>query len=108
MPPRSLKNPATEASTRGGPADARFFATPEQWRRWLEKNHARASEVWVGFHWKSSGVPRIWLPVVSVSARRLGAAGTNPRSDIVTFVTAGVHLRRFAEGLSRADTDIRT
>lgn len=33
----------------------KFFATPEQFREWLEKNHASASEIEVGFHKKSSG-----------------------------------------------------
>ena len=40
----------------------RFFATPEKWRQWLEKNHARADEVWVGFHRKSTGIPSITWP----------------------------------------------
>jgi uncharacterized protein YdeI (YjbR/CyaY-like superfamily) len=42
--------------------DVRFFATPDKWRRWLEKNHARATEVWVGFHRKGSGTPSITWP----------------------------------------------
>jgi uncharacterized protein YdeI (YjbR/CyaY-like superfamily) len=28
----------------------RFFKSPAEWRAWLEKNHAAASERWVGFH----------------------------------------------------------
>jgi len=34
------------------PPDAapEFFATASAWRRWLERNHARRDEVWVGFH----------------------------------------------------------
>lgn len=32
-----------------------FFTSPEQFRRWLETNHARASELLVGFHKKGSG-----------------------------------------------------
>ena len=43
-------------------ADVRFFGTPDKWRRWLEKNHARATEVWVGFHRKGSGTPSITWP----------------------------------------------
>jgi uncharacterized protein YdeI (YjbR/CyaY-like superfamily) len=27
-----------------------FYATPEEWRAWLEANHADAREHWVGFH----------------------------------------------------------
>jgi len=45
------------------PADGvRFFATPDKWRQWLEKNHARADEVWVGLHRKTSGTPSITWP----------------------------------------------
>jgi len=43
-------------------ADIRFFATPDKWRRWLGKNHARATEVWVGFHRKGSGTRSITWP----------------------------------------------
>ena len=39
-----------------------FFATPAEFRDWLEANHARASELWVGFHRKSSGLPSITWP----------------------------------------------
>jgi len=34
-----------------------FFATPTEWRAWLEKNHADESEVFVGFYKKASGRP---------------------------------------------------
>lgn len=33
----------------------KFFATPALFRAWLEKNHATATELEVGFHKKSSG-----------------------------------------------------
>jgi uncharacterized protein YdeI (YjbR/CyaY-like superfamily) len=36
-------------------ARPRFFRTHAEWRRWLERNHDRASEVWVGFYKKASG-----------------------------------------------------
>jgi uncharacterized protein YdeI (YjbR/CyaY-like superfamily) len=42
--------------------EIRFFATPDKWRRWLEKNHARATEIWVGMHKKGSGTPSITWP----------------------------------------------
>ena len=32
----------------------KFFSSPEQFRRWLERNHDRAAELLVGFHKKSS------------------------------------------------------
>jgi len=36
-----------------------FFAKPSEFHEWLEKNHEKASEIWVGFHKKSSGKPGI-------------------------------------------------
>src|SRR3954469_21316663 len=35
--------------------DPTFFATAAEWRAWLEANHDRADEIWIGFHKKSSG-----------------------------------------------------
>ena len=32
-----------------------FFKSPEEFRRWLEKNHASVDEILVGFHKKGSG-----------------------------------------------------
>ena len=32
----------------------KFFTSPEQFRKWLERNHDRAAELLVGFHKKSS------------------------------------------------------
>ena len=51
-------------TTNGNPAagDVHFFETPEEWRRWLEQNHARATEVWVGMYRKGSGTPSITWP----------------------------------------------
>ena len=39
-----------------------FFATPADFRRWLEKNHAKARELWVGFHKRSTGRASITWP----------------------------------------------
>ena len=33
----------------------KFFSSPEQFRRWLEENHAKANELLMGFHKKDSG-----------------------------------------------------
>ncbi len=44
------------------PATARYFATPAAWRAWLARHHARASELWVGFHRKATGRPSITWP----------------------------------------------
>jgi uncharacterized protein YdeI (YjbR/CyaY-like superfamily) len=34
-----------------------FYATPEEWRAWLEAHHAGARAHWVGFHRRASGRP---------------------------------------------------
>jgi uncharacterized protein YdeI (YjbR/CyaY-like superfamily) len=39
-----------------------FFRTPAGFRRWLERNHGRATELWVGFHKRGSGRPSITWP----------------------------------------------
>lgn len=41
---------------------ATFFKTPADFRKWLEKNHATAPELLVGFHKKGSGKPSITWP----------------------------------------------
>jgi uncharacterized protein YdeI (YjbR/CyaY-like superfamily) len=38
-----------------------FFKTPADFRKWLEKNHRKAAELWVGFH-KKGGKPSITWP----------------------------------------------
>jgi uncharacterized protein YdeI (YjbR/CyaY-like superfamily) len=39
-----------------------FFGTPDDWRTWLEANHATERELWVGFYKRSSGKPSITWP----------------------------------------------
>ena len=39
-----------------------FFATPQEFRAWLEKHHQETPELWVGFHKKASGKPSITWP----------------------------------------------
>jgi uncharacterized protein YdeI (YjbR/CyaY-like superfamily) len=39
-----------------------FFPTADHFRRWLEANHKRATELWVGFYKKGSGRPSITWP----------------------------------------------
>ena len=41
---------------------ATYFRTPTAWRRWLERNHARATSLWVGFWKRGSGTPSITWP----------------------------------------------
>ena len=44
------------------PASLKFFKTPAEFRKWLEKNHAGAAELWVGFYKRDSGQPSITWP----------------------------------------------
>lgn len=46
----------------GMPARPRFFATPEDFRRWLADHHDTATELIVGFYKKGSGKPSITWP----------------------------------------------
>jgi len=39
-----------------------FFESSSEFRKWLEKNHAQASELWVGFYRKGSGRTGISYP----------------------------------------------
>ncbi|HEX2120829.1 MAG TPA: YdeI/OmpD-associated family protein [Thermoanaerobaculia bacterium] len=40
----------------------KFFATPAAFRAWLEKNHDKVAEQWVGFYKRDSGKPSITWP----------------------------------------------
>jgi uncharacterized protein YdeI (YjbR/CyaY-like superfamily) len=48
--------------SKGAPVKPTFFATPAAFRAWLEKHHASATELLVGFHKKDSGKPSITWP----------------------------------------------
>jgi uncharacterized protein YdeI (YjbR/CyaY-like superfamily) len=39
-----------------------FFATPSEFRAWLEKHHDTTQELWVGFYKTNSGKPSITWP----------------------------------------------
>lgn len=39
-----------------------FFATPSEFRAWLEEHHDQVRELWVGFYKKGSGKPSISWP----------------------------------------------
>ena len=47
------------------PRDVRYFATPEELRDWFDANHETASELWLGYHRKASGIPSVdWSQAV--------------------------------------------
>ena len=37
----------------------RFFATPADFRQWLDSNHGKCTELWVGYHKTKTGRPSI-------------------------------------------------
>lgn len=37
--------------------DAIYFSSPSEWRKWLTRNHGRATEILVGFHKVKTGRP---------------------------------------------------
>jgi len=39
-----------------------FFDSPAAFRAWLEKNHATARELWVGYHKRATGKPSLTWP----------------------------------------------
>ena len=43
-------------------ANPKFFRTPSDFRDWLEKNHAKKRDLWVGFYRKASGKASITWP----------------------------------------------
>jgi uncharacterized protein YdeI (YjbR/CyaY-like superfamily) len=46
-------------------APPRFFASPAEFRTWLEENHAGATELLVGFHRAATGLPSMsWAEAV--------------------------------------------
>lgn len=50
----SVEGPTIRGMTADTPAP-RFFASAAAFRRWLEKNHDREDELWVGLYKKASG-----------------------------------------------------
>ncbi|HEX8131486.1 MAG TPA: YdeI/OmpD-associated family protein [Pyrinomonadaceae bacterium] len=42
--------------------EIKFFKSPADFRAWLEKHHATAQELWVGYYKKDSGKPSITWP----------------------------------------------
>jgi uncharacterized protein YdeI (YjbR/CyaY-like superfamily) len=41
------------------PKNIKFFKTTIALRKWLEKNHSKKDELWMGYHKKSSGKPGV-------------------------------------------------
>ena len=39
--------------------EVKFFATPKDFNKWLEKNHDKLTEQWVGFYKVKTGIPSV-------------------------------------------------
>lgn len=50
------------ADVKASPTEIRFFAKPEDFRKWLKIHHESARELWVGFYKKGSERPSITWP----------------------------------------------
>jgi uncharacterized protein YdeI (YjbR/CyaY-like superfamily) len=62
--------------------EAIFFETPGELRAWLEKHHATASELWVGYYKKGSGRRSLtWSEVVDEALCFGGIDGKAQRID---------------------------
>jgi uncharacterized protein YdeI (YjbR/CyaY-like superfamily) len=63
-----------------------FFKTPEDFRKWLARNHASATELLVGFYKKASGKPSITWPESVDEALCFGwIDGVRRRIDEVSY-----------------------
>jgi uncharacterized protein YdeI (YjbR/CyaY-like superfamily) len=86
-----------------------FFETPADFRAWLEKHHARADELLVGFYKKKSGKPSITWPESVDQALCFGwIDGVRRRIDDISYsirftprrrgsIWSNVNTRRVAE-----------
>jgi uncharacterized protein YdeI (YjbR/CyaY-like superfamily) len=63
-----------------------FFSRPAEFRKWLQKHHAAAGELLVGFHKTSSGTPSITWPESVDEALCFGwIDGVRTRIDDVSY-----------------------
>jgi uncharacterized protein YdeI (YjbR/CyaY-like superfamily) len=86
-----------------------FFAKPADFRRWLERNHAKADELLVGFWKKDSGKPSITWPESVDEALCFGwIDGVRRRIDDESYsirftprrrgsIWSGINIRRATE-----------
>ncbi len=64
----------------------KFFATPAEWRLWLQKHHDKHGELLVGFYKKDSGTPSITWPEAVDAALCFGwIDGVRRRIDDVSY-----------------------
>jgi uncharacterized protein YdeI (YjbR/CyaY-like superfamily) len=79
-----------------------FFRSPAEFRRWLKRNHARAPELWVGFHKKGSGRASITWPE-SVDEALCFAKADPKKSGIHAYARSNAALGAAYEKRFRAN-----
>ena len=80
----------------------RFFATPSEFRAWLDEHHAMAKELLVGFHKKASGKPSISWPEAVDEALSFGwIDGVRRSIDDVSYTN------RFTPRTARSTWSVR-
>src|SRR5437773_10471356 len=52
-----------------------FFATPADYRSWLENHYAHTTALWLGFYKTTSGQPSVTWPAAVGEALRVGWLG---------------------------------
>ena len=90
----------------------KFFRTPTDFETGLEKNYARATELWVGFYKKDSGKPSITWPESVDQALCFGwIDGIRKRIDEISYQIRFTPRRRgsiwSAINIKRADELVR-
>jgi uncharacterized protein YdeI (YjbR/CyaY-like superfamily) len=51
---------------------AKFFTNQSEFRKWLNRNHGKADELWVGYYKKGTGIPSLSWPESVDEALRYG------------------------------------
>ena len=65
----------------------KFFKTPDEFRQWLEKNHAKEKELFVGFYKVATGKPSLtWSQSVDVALCYGWIDGVRPTGDEKSYV----------------------
>jgi uncharacterized protein YdeI (YjbR/CyaY-like superfamily) len=76
-----------------------FFASPAEFRTWLETHHEDTPELWVGFYKKSSGRPSITWPESVEQALCFGwIDGVRKSIDDISYTIRSRRGRRAAPG----------
>ena len=69
-----------------GPMNPIYFATPDDFRAWLDEHHADTPELWVGFYKKGTGRPSMTWPEAVDQALCFGwIDGIRKRIDEISY-----------------------